>query len=161
MEKLIITPTTVIDFKPARPEDLPLVMAILAEAAAWLQTKGIDQWPSPPPEHWHKRMAAKIARSEMFTVGIGNNRFGIVGLNWADSYWPDDEQAGYVHRMAIRSLMHGQNLGDQILFWAQQRSNSEDGRFYGLIVRRGTADCAVITKRRDSFTRAQSLTMIM
>jgi hypothetical protein len=76
-----ITPTTVLDFKVAQPEDLPLVMAILAEAAAWLKEKGIDQWPSPPNEHWQRRMAEAIQREEVHTVGIAQNRFGICALH--------------------------------------------------------------------------------
>lgn len=133
--KQLITPTTVIDFKPAQPDELALLMEILAEAAAWLHAKGIDQWPSPLPAHWQTRMATRIARGEMFTVGIVKNRFGIVGLSWSDAYWPDDGQAGYVHRMAIRSAMHGQNLGSLMLFWAQQQVKKQGRRFLRL-------DCA-------------------
>lgn len=151
METLIITPTTVIDFKPAHPEDLPLVMEILADAAAWLQAKGIDQWPSPPPTHWRQRMADKIDRGEMFTVGIVNNRFGIIGLSWADPYWPDGGQAGYVHRMAIRSSMHGQNLGGLILFWAQQQVKKRGRTFLRL-------DCAAGNGRLRRYYEAQRFT---
>ena len=38
-----ITPTMVIDTRVVRPDELPIVMEILAEAAAWLKEKGIDQ----------------------------------------------------------------------------------------------------------------------
>ena len=151
MEKLIITPTTVIDFKPAQPDDLPLVMAILADAAVWLQAKEIDQWPSPLPAHWHQRMADKIGRGEMFTLGIVKNRFGIVSLSWADPYWPDDGQAGYVHRMAIRSSMHGQNLGGLILFWAQQQVEKRGRPFLRL-------DCAAGNGRLRRYYEGQGFT---
>ncbi|MCA9998679.1 MAG: GNAT family N-acetyltransferase [Anaerolineales bacterium] len=148
MENLIITPTTVIDFKPANSEDLPLVMAILTDASAWLQAKAIDQWPSPLPEHWHQRMVDKIAHGEIYTVGIVKNRFGIVGLNWADPYWPDDGRAGYVHRMAIRSSMHGQNWGSLILFWAQQQVKKRGRPFLRL-------DCAAGNGRLRGYYEAQ------
>jgi GNAT superfamily N-acetyltransferase len=127
-----ITPTTVLDFKVAQPEELPLVMAILAEAAAWLKEKGIDQWPSPPNEHWQRRMAEAIQREELYTVGVVNNRFGIVRFTWADPYWPDDNLAGYVHSMAVRSDMHGQNLGGLILFWAIMKAKREGKQFLRL-----------------------------
>lgn len=146
-KKIQITPTTVIDFKPALPEDLPLVMEILTEAAAWLQNKGIDQWPSPPPVHWRQRMAQKIERGEMVILGIVNNRFGIVGLSWTDPYWPDDGQAGYVHRMAIRSDRHGQNLGGLILFWARQQVIQQGRRFMRL-------DCAAGNGRLRQYYEA-------
>lgn len=142
-----ITPTTVIDFRPAQPDDLPQVMEILSQAAAWLQSKGIDQWPSPPPKHWQQRMAEKIERGEMYTLGVVNNRFGMVGLSWADPYWPDDRQAGYVHRMAIRSDMHGQNVGGLILFWAQQKVKQHGRRLLRL-------DCANSNGRLRQFYEA-------
>lgn len=127
-----ITPTTVLDFKIAQPDDLPLVMAILAEAAAWLNEKGSDQWPSPPNEHWQRRMAEAIEREEVYTVGIVKNRFGIVRFTWADPYWPDDNLAGYVHSIALRSEMHGQNLGSLILFWAMMKTKQEGRQFLRL-----------------------------
>jgi GNAT superfamily N-acetyltransferase len=127
-----ITPTTVLDFKVAKPDDLPLVMEILAEAAASLKEKGIDQWPSPPNEHWQRRMAEAIQREEVHTVGIVNNRFGIVRFTWADPYWPDDNLAGYVHSIAVRSDMHGQNLGGLILFWAMMKTRQAERQFLRL-----------------------------
>jgi GNAT superfamily N-acetyltransferase len=127
-----ITPTTVLDFKVAQPNELPLVMEILAEAAAWLKERGIDQWPSPPNEHWQRRMAEAIQREEVHTVGIVKNRFGIVRFTWADPYWPDDNLAGYVHSMAVRSEMHGQNLSGLILFWAMMKVKREGKQFLRL-----------------------------
>jgi L-amino acid N-acyltransferase YncA len=127
-----ITPTTVLEFKVAQTEDLPLVMEILAEAAAWLKEKGIDQWPSPPNEHWQRRMAEAIQREEVYTVGIVKNRFGIVRFTWADPYWPDDNLAGYVHSIAVRSEMHGQHLGGLILFWAMMKTRQAGRQFLRL-----------------------------
>lgn len=127
-----ITPATLLDFKVARPKDLPLVMEILAEAAAWLKQKGINQWPSPPNEHWQRRMAEAIQREEVYTVGIVKNRFGIVRFTWADPYWPDDNLAGYVHSIAVRSEIHGQNLGGLILFWAMMKTKQEGRQFLRL-----------------------------
>jgi len=117
-----ITPATVLDFKIARQDDMSLVMEILAEAAAWLKEKGIDQWPSPPNEHWQRRMAEAIQREEVYTVGIVNNRFGIVRFTWSDPYWPDDNLAGYMHSMAVRPALQGQNVGGLILFWAMMKA---------------------------------------
>lgn len=127
-----ITPTTVIDTKAARPDDLPIVMEDLTEAAAWLKEEGIDQWPSPPNEHWRRRIAAAVDRGERYTVGVVNVRFAIVRLTWSDPYWPDDNLAVYVHTMAVRPAMHGQNVGSSILFWAARKARQEGKRFLRL-----------------------------
>jgi hypothetical protein len=59
-----------VDIHPATPEELPLVMEILAEAAAWLTAKGIDQRPSLPNSHWRRRIAAAIECQEVYTAGV-------------------------------------------------------------------------------------------
>jgi len=118
---------TAIDFRLASPGELPVVMAILAEAAAWLVARGIDQWPSPPNSHWQRRMAAAIKRHEVYTAGFAEDRFAIVRLTWSDPYWPDDKQAGYVHSMAIRDDMHGWGIGVTILSWASAQAR-QNGR---------------------------------
>lgn len=127
-----VTPAPVLNFKVAQPEDLPLVMEILAEAAAWLKEKGIDQWPSPPNEHWQRRMAAAIEGEEMHTVSITGNRFGIVRFTWSDLYWPDDNLAGYVHSMAVRRAMQGKSVGGAILLWAGTKAKQQGRQFLRL-----------------------------
>lgn len=127
-----ITLTTALDFKVAQTEDLPLAMEILAEAAARLKEKGIDQWPSPPNEHWQRRMAAAIERKEVYTVGVDQNRLGILRFTWSDPYWPDDNLAGYVHSMAVRPAMQGKNIGGAILSWAARKARQQDRQFLRL-----------------------------
>ena len=148
-QNMKIKPTTVIDFKQAQLDDLPVAVEILAEAAVWLQNKGIDQWPSPIPPHWQQRLADRIQRGELYTVGIVTNRFGIVGLSWQDAYWPDDKLAGYVHRMAIRSEMHGQRLGSMILFWAMMQAKRRGKQFLRL-------DCAAGNGRLRQYYEEQA-----
>ena len=36
----------------AAPEEVDEVVAVLSEAAAWLRTRGIEQWPDPYPADW-------------------------------------------------------------------------------------------------------------
>jgi len=139
------SPSTSYDFKIAQSDDLPVVMEILGEAAAWLAEKGIDQWPSPPNVHWRRRMAEAVERGEVYTVGFGEKHLGIFRLTWSDPYWNDDGLAGYIHSIAIRTEMHGQNLAGAILRMVEaevsQRakpflrldclaSNSRLGRYY-------------------------------
>ncbi len=115
-------------------------MQILAEAAAWLKRKGIDQWPSPPNEHWQRRMAAAIDRQEIYLIGVDQKWIGIVRLTWDDPYWPDDGLAIYVHSMAIRPKMRGQNIGKNILNWAVAQAQQKEKQYIRL-------DCLAKNKR--------------
>jgi GNAT superfamily N-acetyltransferase len=119
---------TAVEFRRAKAEALPLVMAILTEATAWLATKGIDQWPSPPNIHWQRRMAAAIERGEVYIAGTADQQLAIVRLTWSDPYWPNDDEAGYVHSMALRDSAHGQGIGGAILEWAAAQTR-QNGRW--------------------------------
>ncbi len=105
----------------AMSEDLPVVMEIIGEAAAWLEAKGIEQWPYPPNKHWWRRTAAAIERGEIYLAYQEGLAVGTLGLTWADAYWPDDGQAGYVHRLAICNQVHGQEMGRALLNWAAEQ----------------------------------------
>lgn len=143
-----ITPTTVLDFKVAQPEELSVVVAILSEAAAWIKDKGIDQWPSPLNEYWRRRVAHMVQRGEIFTVGVFKNRLGIVRITFSDRHWPDDGQALYVGALAIRNNMHGQGLGADILNWAALKAQREGKRFLRL-------DCLASNRRLRQYYEDQ------
>jgi hypothetical protein len=36
----------------ARPDESEVVLALLADAAAWLQARGVEQWPDRFPPEW-------------------------------------------------------------------------------------------------------------
>ena len=106
----------------ATPDDLPLVIEIIGEAAAWLEAKGVRQWPSPPNEHWRRRVAGQIARGECYLAYRGDEASGTLRLTWTDPYWRNAPQAaGYVHSLAIRTHLHGQQLGEALLNWAVEQ----------------------------------------
>jgi signal transduction histidine kinase/GNAT superfamily N-acetyltransferase len=116
-----------IEVRPALPEELPLVMEILAEAAAWLEAKGIQQWPSPPNEHWWRRMERHIASGEMYLASLSGEAIGTLRLTWSDPYWPSGEQnAGYVHSVAIRNRAHGLQIGTALLNWAMDQIRNQE-----------------------------------
>lgn len=143
-----ITPTTVLDFKVAQAADLPVVLDILAEAAAWIKDKGIDQWPSPPNAFWRQRLQGMVERGEMFTVGIVTNRLAMVRITTSNRHWPDDNLALYVGLLAIRTQMHGHGLGAHILTWAALKAQREGKRFLRL-------DCLASNRRLCQYYEEQ------
>jgi GNAT superfamily N-acetyltransferase len=116
-----VTGNRIPTFQLATPDDLSLVMSIIAEAAAWHEANGIDQWPSPPNEHWWRRMAGHIARGEVYLAFLDGHAMGTVRLSWSDPYWPNDSSAGYVHQMAIRNSVRGTGLGAKMLAWTVEQ----------------------------------------
>ncbi len=105
-----------IRFRVARPDQAADVLSVLDEAAAWLQTRGIAQWPARFEPAW---VEDAIRRGETWLVEADGLVEATVTLDWSDPVWADTEgSAGYVHRMAVRR--QGAGLGRVILDWAAE-----------------------------------------
>jgi len=76
-----------IEFLMASPSQLDDVLAILDEAARWLQARGVSQWPSRFEPSW-----AGVARER----GLDALRLDCVASN--DRFRAYYEAAGFIHR---------------------------------------------------------------
>ena len=104
--------------RPAKVDELGDVMDILADAAAWLESKGVKQWPSPPNEHWWRRTETFIKNREMYLVQKESQTVATFRLAWTDPYWSDPQPvAGYIHTLAVKSHLRGLKIGADILDW--------------------------------------------
>lgn len=123
----------------ARRDDLPIVIEILNEAAAWLNARGIAQWPHPLGERMWQITARGIEQSQVYLARAPQDGQAIatLRLEWTDSeYWLDDpDVAAYVHSLAIRSQVHGQQVGAALIGWAKDRARAAGRPFLRL-------DCA-------------------
>jgi hypothetical protein len=88
---------------------------VLAEASAWLQSRGIAQWPARFSADF---LLGFIRRSELYVATDGARVVGTVTLQWSDpAFWGDRDDAGFVHRLAMRRSHPG--LGLTVLEWAE------------------------------------------
>ena len=119
----IQTSLGLITLEPALPEELPLVMGILDECAAWLHGRGIAQWVLPQPPHEWEKMRTQIALGHVSLARLEADRsvIGTLRIEWEDPFWGDHAAgvAGYVHALAIRNHVRGHGIGSQLLQWAQ------------------------------------------
>ena len=95
----------------AVPQDIDDVLAVLKEAARWLASRGINQWPTDgfPRD----LVAADIARGEVYIARRDRRAVGTFTLQWNDElFWPGAiEAAGYIHRIAVRRDARGLGIG--------------------------------------------------
>lgn len=104
-----------IEFLLAVPRQLDDVLSVLDGAAAWLQSRGVVQWPSRFDPSW---VEGAIRRGETWLVRVGETISATVTIDQADSAWDGlPGRALYVHRMAVRRQAAG--LGGAILAWAE------------------------------------------
>ena len=115
----------------ARLSDVETVASILEEAAHWMAAKGVRTW----PERFERAPLVEVVeRGEAYLAWSGADAVGTVTLQWSDpEFWgeaPDD--AGYVHKLAIRRRYAGNCLGLVLLRWAEREAAAAGKRYLRL-----------------------------
>jgi GNAT superfamily N-acetyltransferase len=115
-----------INIRPATPDDVDVVLELLADAAAWTASIGFPNWPARFPP---KLVSRGITAGELYVGEEDGAVVAAVALTWSDPmFWgvrADD--AGYVHRLVVRRDRTGAGLGAEIIGWAA-RQVSDAGR---------------------------------
>lgn len=104
----------------AEVADLPTAVALLAEAAARLHERGIQQWASPPPPGLALLLEREVAAGHLYVVRLAATArlIGLFRLRWADAYWATvPGEAGYLHSFALCTDACGYGIGAQLLGW--------------------------------------------
>jgi GNAT superfamily N-acetyltransferase len=117
------------EIRPARPDEIDVVLDVLVDAATWLRARGIEQWPERFDDDW---VMPAIERGETWLAEIDDAVVGTLVVQWDDPvFWagfPPD--AGYLHRIAVRH--HGDGMGARLLEWAEQHTTDNGKEFLRL-----------------------------
>jgi ribosomal protein S18 acetylase RimI-like enzyme len=144
----------------AEAADLPAVLALLAEAAAWLNARGVRQWPTGgfPAS----RIEPLIAAGTLYVVegeaggplgdGPAAGPIATIALDgYADpEFWTAEdrpEDAYYVHKLCTARACSGLGIGRALLDWAGRRTLA-DG------LRRLRLDCAKTNAALQGYYRS-------
>jgi hypothetical protein len=98
--------------RKANQESREVVLAILDEAAWWLQIRGIQQWPSPFPR---SVVDYDLEYNSVWLALLGESTVGTASILKTDPmFWGDvGGDSWYLHRFAIRRQVAG--AGREIL----------------------------------------------
>ena len=114
-----------VDVRCAGPGDVEKVIEILAEASAWLRQIGITQWPDRLPR---TLILGAIEQQDVYLAISGDEIAATLTLQWSDpSFWGERDDAGFVHRLAVRRSHAG--LGAWLIDWAEQQAANR-GRMF-------------------------------
>jgi ribosomal protein S18 acetylase RimI-like enzyme len=114
-----------LEIRPAEPEDVAAAGEILADASAWLQARGIAQWPARFSDEF---LLGSVRRGELYVAGVGAALVATLTLQWSDPpFWGDRQDAAFVHRLAVRRSHAG--VGRSLLDWAEQAA-ADRGRSF-------------------------------
>jgi ribosomal protein S18 acetylase RimI-like enzyme len=129
-----------VTFHRATIEDFDAVYAIVAEAAQWLQSRGISQWDWFLTEGGRKLVRRRIETAETYLVIDPQAQpVATFTVQWEDELiWGPrgtDGTAGYVHGLAVRRRASGNGLGLKMLQWSSNLITQKPRRLMRL-------DCA-------------------
>ena len=107
-------------------EDIPAIMAIVADAQALLRSQGVDQWQDGYPTA--DIIAQDIARAESYVIEIDRSLAatavisfaGEVTYNSIDGQWLNDNDYVVVHRLAVRNSALRSGLARQMMLYAEE-----------------------------------------
>ncbi len=114
----------------AEERDLPVVEALLLEAACWVDALGVVMWEDGELER--ERLAAEIAAGQFFLAESDGAAAGVVRFQLEDPlFWPDmpSGEAAFVHRLAVSRQFKGLGVSSALLGWAVAHAR-ELGRKY-------------------------------
>lgn len=134
-----------ISIRPATSRDTETVSAILREAAAWLESRGIGMWREN--ELAPDRIAEDVASGQFFLAEHDGTAVGTVKFQLSDArFWPDmpDGDSVYIHRLAVRRSAARGSVSAAMLEWAAARGASLGRRHLRL-------DCEASRTRLRSF----------
>jgi GNAT superfamily N-acetyltransferase len=101
---------------PAQPGQEDIVLDLLAEAAAWLHSRGITQW---PPRFPTDSIQAQIAAGEALLVGEAQRPIATLAVAEGDpELWGSGTApAYYISRLAVARRASGAGLGYHVIDW--------------------------------------------
>jgi protein-tyrosine phosphatase len=112
----------------AQASDADAILAILEDAARWLEARGIDQW--HPGDFLRVSLLGMIARGVVYLargesdMGNEGDPAGTLTVQWEDvPTWGEmPPDAAYVHGFAVRRAYGGLGLGRALLDWAARQA---------------------------------------
>jgi ribosomal protein S18 acetylase RimI-like enzyme len=114
--------------RPAQPGEEDIVLDLLAEATAWLNGRGIAQWPSRFPTN---SVQAQIAVGEALLVEEAQHPIATLAVAEEDTelWGPNTAPAYYISRLAVVRRASGAHLGRRLIDWVAAKA-AERGRQY-------------------------------
>jgi ribosomal protein S18 acetylase RimI-like enzyme len=109
----------------ARTEDLGRYLDLMEEVAAWLEQRGIRQWPVGSFRISADYYAESIKREEVQLAFCGDELAGTLRLLLREPVvWPEIvvDDAVYVYNLAVRRAWADRRLGRRLLAWAEARA---------------------------------------
>ncbi len=151
------------DCRPARSEDIPDLLAITAEASAYMKERGVDQWQDGFPNA--EVFARDIAAGGCWLFTHEGAPAGVISLYTAPEpdygairgAWLSRGPYATVHRTAVKAAYRGRGLADEMMQLCEDLAlgrgfasvradtHADNAAMRRLLEKRGYAYCGAVT----------------
>ena len=145
-----------VECRPAHESDLDAILAIAAQAQAFLASCRVDQWQDGYPERRHFEIDLERGECHVLTCGGELGAFFVLSMHPEPSYaaitdgkWSQDEPYAVLHRCAVAAQRRGSGLADRViaecerlalaqgLGWLRADTHKKNKAMQGLLRRNG------------------------
>jgi ribosomal protein S18 acetylase RimI-like enzyme len=124
----------ILHVRRATADDLPVILEMINEAAAWLRTKGTDQWDKPWPNEAARDARVRRGLKRRKTWIAEQHGTPIATITYRQhgnqALWTERERrepAVYVSRLIVARNAAGLGIGAAMIDWAGQRAARDWG----------------------------------
>lgn len=118
----------------AEERDLAAIIDLMEEAAEWLSTFDIKQWPVGFIRNNPSIISRRIAEHEVYLGWLHGGLAATMTIQWTDpGVWGRmEDRAGYVHGLVTARRFANRGIGHRMLEYAEERIRAEQGAFIRL-----------------------------
>lgn len=109
-------------FRPARAQDIPAIMEVIAQAQAFLAQQGIDQWQDGYPDVAIIEEDIRLGRGYVLAEGISIAGIASILFDGEPTYdviregaWHTPEPYAAIHRVAVNAAFRGSGIADTLM----------------------------------------------
>ena len=123
--------------RQAQIADVPHIISVLREAAAWLDQRGMSLWREGEllPDRITAEISADVGCGGYFIAECDSEIAGTVRFQLEDEqFWPDIPQgeSAFLHRLAVRRRFAGGGVSKALLRWAVEYARGLGKKFLRL-----------------------------
>ncbi len=121
--------TTDIEFRRARREDVPAIVALLAEDAIGATRESFEAGKDIPDEYWQAFEAVDGAPHDLLAViDAGGEIVGTLQLTVVRSLSRRGAKRGIIESVRVRGDLRGQGLGQKFIVWTIEQARARGCR---------------------------------
>lgn len=144
--------------RPAKPEDIGVILLLREKNSQWLKRIGSDQWAQPVTPRKLRKFAADIESGSTWITQDGNMPVASISLinNGDNRLWTPtelEEPALYASSLLVTPEYKARQIGAKLLNWSAEKARNEDKKWVRL-------DCWTTNSKLHDYYKEQGFSHV-